>query len=438
MAISLLYNPMPTRLFEADGDFASGAQAFFYLARTTTPLVVYTDSPLAVSHTWPVIADAYGLLPPVYLATGTEYKVRIEDALGSILYAADGIANPLLDDAGSGGGSSPVSESLFQTGYFDWQPIIGERVGWVRANGKTISSATGTGDTANDDCQALFAFLWNTFAQEICPVQPSGRGANPAADWAAGKSIVALDMRGRSAVGLADMGASTGIGSEVNTTGQTISGNVLLQGIPGGALTLGICAGMSVIGAGIPVGAKVAQVTGAGNVNLTIAATASASGVALRFSMFDDARVAGSPGGESTHRQTLDELASHTHAASASGTASTSQASQGALVSSVSDPGHLHGITTNSQGVQHTVLGRTNPGGTFAGPFAGGPTDGYTALTVSSIESGTGISVSTSFSAYPTFTTTITGVSVTNVAAGSSVPSNLWTPARVGTWFIKK
>ena len=169
MAISILYNPFPMRLFEADGDFASGAKAYFYLARTTTPFSVYTDSPLAVPHTWPVIADAYGLLPPIYLATGTEYKVRIEDTLGSLLYAADGISNPVLTDAGSGGGTSGGASQLFQTGYFDWQPVLGERVGWVRANGNTISSATGTGGTANDDCEALFAFLWNTFSQHTLP-----------------------------------------------------------------------------------------------------------------------------------------------------------------------------------------------------------------------------------------------------------------------------
>ena len=103
MAISLLYNPFPMRLFEADGDFAAGGKAFFYLARTSTPLAVYTDSPLAVPHPWPVVADGYGLLPPIYLPIGTEYKVRIEDALGSLLYAADGI-----DNSGGGGGSLPV------------------------------------------------------------------------------------------------------------------------------------------------------------------------------------------------------------------------------------------------------------------------------------------------------------------------------------------
>lgn len=436
MAISLLYNPYPMRLFEADGDFASGALAYFYLARTTTPFVVYTDSPLAVPHPWPVVADAYGLLPPVYLETGREYKVRIEDALGSILYAADGIANPLLTDAGSGGGGSEAGSQLFQTGYFDWQPVLGERVGWVRANGKTISSATGTGDTANNDCEQLFAFLWNTFAQSICPVQPGGRGANPAADWAAAKSIVALDMRGRSAVGLADMGASTGINCEINTTCQTISGNVLLQNFPTTPAALGICAGMSVIGAGIPAGAKVANVTALGNVNLTIAATASASGVAVRFSIFDDARVAGSPGGESTHKQTVDELATHLHANTVGGTGATSQASQGTLVSSVSEVAHTHGVTTDSQGVQKTVVGRTNPGGTFNFNM-GGPTDGYTPVFLSATANVTGITVATSFSVYPTFTTTISPT-ITNVNAGGNMPSNLWTPARVGTWYIKK
>ena len=45
-----------------------------------------------------------GLLPPIYLASGIEFKVRIEDAGGSLLYAADGIQN----SGGGGGGAAPV------------------------------------------------------------------------------------------------------------------------------------------------------------------------------------------------------------------------------------------------------------------------------------------------------------------------------------------
>ena len=119
---------------------------------------------------------------------------------------------------------------------------------------------------------------------------------------------------------------------------------------------------MSAIGAGIPAGARVAQVTGLGNVNLDIAATASASGVAVRFSMFDDARVAGSPGGEQSHRQTLDEMATHQHS-----------------------------LPTTVNFTAGGVGGLGTTGSANASGFAGG-----------------------------------------------GVPSNLLTPSRVGTWYIKK
>ena len=310
MAISLLYNPVPTRLFEADGDFAAGAKAYFYLARTTTPLTVYTDPPLAVPHTWPVIADAYGLLAPIYIPLGHEYKVRIEDALGSLLYAADGIMNPAESDSGEGGGLVVTAPQIFQTGDMIWNAAAVDRLGWVRSNGKTISAAGGPGDTKNDDCEALFAYLWNEFSDTLCPVTPGGRGANPGADWDAPKSIATLDMRGYGVAGLDDMAAAAAANRiQVAKTIATTNGSPTVTV----ASTSGLAAGMFVIAAGVPAGTSISLVASATTITLSGNATATASGVAARFSIFSDAQTPGAAGGENTHMQRTTELAPHFH-----------------------------------------------------------------------------------------------------------------------------
>jgi hypothetical protein len=306
MAISILYNPVPTRIFEADGDFAAGAKAYFYLSRTTTPLTVYTDAPMLTAHTWPVVADAYGLLAPIYIAKGTEYKVRIEDALGSILYAADGISNP-ADVTVEGGGEVGVvvtADEIFQTGDVMWNPASGPRAGWVRCNGRTISKASGTGtESNNDDCHDLFVFFWNNFPDSICPVTPGGRGGNAQADWDIAKSIATLDMRGRSAVGLDDMANTAANLIQVTTAIGTTSANPVVTA----ASSAGLAAGMFVIAAGIPAGTKIVGVTVApslaGDVEITLSAnaTATASDVPARFSIFSDAQTPGAGGGENTH-----------------------------------------------------------------------------------------------------------------------------------------
>jgi hypothetical protein len=310
MAISLLYNNQPVRLFEADGDFASGAQAFFYLARTTTPMTVYTDSPLAVPHTWPVIADAYGLLAPIYLPRGEEYKVRIEDALGNVLYAADGIMNPGEAESGGGGGLVVTASQIFQPGDMVWSAAGADRLGWVRCNGKTVSSGTGTGDTANADCEALFAFLWNQFPNSLCAVTPS-RGANATADWEAAKSIATLDMRGRGIAGLDDMAAAAANLVQVSTSLGSSSIGATTVAVSSSA---GLCAGMTVVCPGVVAdGTVVAGIVNATTIVITPGALAINGGTAARFSIFADAQLPGAGGGENTHVQTIAELATHTH-----------------------------------------------------------------------------------------------------------------------------
>lgn len=74
--------------------------------------------------------------------------------------------------------------------------------GWLRCNGSTISKsgAGGTG-RANDDTAELYAHLWASHDNTVLTIQtsagaPTGRGANAAADFAAGKRLPLPDTRG--------------------------------------------------------------------------------------------------------------------------------------------------------------------------------------------------------------------------------------------------
>src|SRR5262249_24105850 len=97
---------------------------------------------------------------------------------------------------------------LPQVGDFDWQPRTATRTGWVRANARSIGSATsGATERAHADCELLFTTLWNRYSDTICPVI-GGRGASAAADWAANKQLTLPDGRARAPFGVDDMGNS--------------------------------------------------------------------------------------------------------------------------------------------------------------------------------------------------------------------------------------
>src|SRR6185503_1627359 len=82
------------------------------------------------------------------------------------------------------------------------------RTGWVRANARTIGSATsGASERAHADCELLFTTLWSRYSDTICPVV-GGRGASAAGDWAANKPLTLPDGRARAPFGVVDMGNS--------------------------------------------------------------------------------------------------------------------------------------------------------------------------------------------------------------------------------------
>lgn len=115
------------------------------------------------------------------------------------------------------------SVGYFRTG--DLKPTLqSSEVGWVLMDDGTIGvDYSGASSRAHSDTEDLFTFLWTAFPDVICPVLPSGRGASPAADFAAGKTIKLTKMLGH-ALGVAGAGAgltnrllATQVGAETHS-----------------------------------------------------------------------------------------------------------------------------------------------------------------------------------------------------------------------------
>ncbi|GAA0236136.1 hypothetical protein LNAOJCKE_0957 [Methylorubrum aminovorans] len=174
-----------------------------FQAGTTTPAPAYADAGFGNRLPHPLLARGSGTWPPIYLPPG-EYDLRITDPYN---YVYDEVAGVVIDAPSSGGGGSGGDvddKRLAQTGDIKDRYGVGTHPGWVRANGRTIgSAASSASERANDDCEALFSFLWT---QDPNLAVSAGRGANAAADWAAGKTIALPDMRGRTRVALDDLG----------------------------------------------------------------------------------------------------------------------------------------------------------------------------------------------------------------------------------------
>ncbi|RJP45503.1 hypothetical protein C4587_00990 [Candidatus Parcubacteria bacterium] len=315
-----LYNSAPFPLYDTDGDLASAAKAYFYNAGTSTPLTVYQDSSLTTPHTYPIIASANGVLAPIYIPY-VDYRVRILNSSGALIFEADGIANPAPVDPN---GSLPTTQ-LYQTGHTTWRLSGGPLDGFVRMNGLTIGSASsGATERANNDTQDLFTYLWNNLTDSIAPVS-GGRGASAAADWAANKPIVVPSMQGRLPVGVDDMGGAAANVVQVSTTCSATNGSANIT-VTSAA---GLGRGMFVLISGVAAG-TITAISGTTVTLSTPYAGSTGGGKALRASYFSDAQGAGVAGGSQSFQQTTAELAAHNHG--------------------VTDPGHFHAYDVGGTG----------------------------------------------------------------------------------------
>ena len=94
------------QVLDGNGTPYPGALARFYISGTTTPLTAYTDIGLSVAHAVPVVADANGVFPPIYLGA-TAAKVVITSSTGAAIKTID----PVPRSSASATGASQVSFS---------------------------------------------------------------------------------------------------------------------------------------------------------------------------------------------------------------------------------------------------------------------------------------------------------------------------------------
>ncbi len=188
--------------FDKYGEPLAGGKLYFFQAGTTNPQNAYKDSNLTLPWPNPIELDEAGRIPQFFLDDGS-IKIRLADSNGVTQIAADGVL--VIGPSSGGGGGTPVdATTVLQTGDIKARYGTGSHTGWVRANGRTIGSATsGSSERANADCQALFEYLWGADANLAVS---GGRGVSANADWVANKAITLPDGAGCTIVGLDNMG----------------------------------------------------------------------------------------------------------------------------------------------------------------------------------------------------------------------------------------
>lgn len=87
----------PARYFSVIGlssELLVGAQLSWFVAGTSTAINTYSDIGLTTPNSNPVISDANGRFPQIYLADGTSYKWRLKDSSGVSIMSQDNYATP--------------------------------------------------------------------------------------------------------------------------------------------------------------------------------------------------------------------------------------------------------------------------------------------------------------------------------------------------------
>lgn len=304
-----------------------GAKIYFYNAGTTTPRTVYVDANLQAAHPHPVLTDGQGMVPPIYIGSGS-YKYRVLTPNNVIIYEVDGLPGAVgSTDTPDPGENYPLTDStaVLITGDMIASYRTGSRAGFARCNGNTIgTAASGASEIAvgvpSNQLQPigsaypLFIHLWENASN--LPVYSAGvevaRGATANADWNANRQLGLPDARGRALMGLDGMGGPDAnrlqFARELTTTKG--SNEAYVTSVDG------IVIGMGIIGTGIPVGAVVNAID---DLKLTLSLPASStSSPSARFSQFEDARVLGASGGAAFYRLGVGQLPAHNHTATSS------------------------------------------------------------------------------------------------------------------------
>lgn len=111
MAAKVYYSPF-IPAFSSNGAPVPGAQLRFRLTGTTTPTPIYTTSALNVEHPNPVVANAAGRFPAIFLNDAVTYRVDILDADGTQLDSID----PYVPGTALKGDTGPAGTAAANSG----------------------------------------------------------------------------------------------------------------------------------------------------------------------------------------------------------------------------------------------------------------------------------------------------------------------------------
>jgi hypothetical protein len=75
-------------------DLEVGAKLYWYAGGTTTPIATHSDRGLTTPNANPVVSDANGRFPQIWLADGTNYKWVLTDVDGVLIKSQDDYQTP--------------------------------------------------------------------------------------------------------------------------------------------------------------------------------------------------------------------------------------------------------------------------------------------------------------------------------------------------------
>jgi hypothetical protein len=133
-----------------------GAKAYFYATTTTTPQDTYTTSARNVAHPNPVVADANGVFPAIYLDPALVYKLTLTTSADVLIYTVDPVNDQVLSQAIIGGLLYPQTDAESSAGVtpvnYAYEP------GDIRRYGAVGDGVTDDSGAINDAIAAAKVF----------------------------------------------------------------------------------------------------------------------------------------------------------------------------------------------------------------------------------------------------------------------------------------
>ena len=136
-----------------DGRPLAGAKIYTYETGTATPKPVWTDAARTVAHANPVVADAAGRWPAMFMSGG-DYRTVLEDAAGTVIATDDPVEG---DDAAGGeialvGGASGTTAGRISGARPSgkrWQIDLGDTTAETGANSGSAFTVTRYSDAGS-------------------------------------------------------------------------------------------------------------------------------------------------------------------------------------------------------------------------------------------------------------------------------------------------